>query len=263
MKDVETSTYNEFAETIVTTNEGIVAQSPVRFTTMDYTTFSFLPGNRRISRKKVKKLTESIKMSNLTELYPILVNKDMQILDGQHRYVSCCELSLPIHYVIVGNIDISMIARLNNAQDKWTAYDFLNAWCEVGLQDYKIFAGFIRKYDFSFSVGQVLFFGKWGGRNYEDFREGLMKITTLKEATERAEWIHSLKEMSPCTTDRTFVLAMVQCFKNKDYDHSRMTKKLGYLGSSIKRSTNKQQYLRQLEEIYNYRTADTDKIRFW
>ena len=234
-----------------------------RFLSRDYSMFRFLAGNRMISRRKVKRLIKSIKKKNLTELYPIIVNREMKILDGQHRYVACCELSLPIRYVIADDIDITMISELNNAQDKWTAYDFLNAWCEVGLHDYKVFAGFIRKYGFSFSVGQVLFFGRWGGRHYEDFREGLMKITTLKEATERAEWIHSLKDLSLYTTDRTFVLAMTQCFKNKDYDHSRMIKKLGYLGSSIKKSTNKQQYLRQLEEIYNYRTADDNKLRFW
>ena len=263
MKGKETAAYDDYVDNILSTTSNISSSVPTRLTTRSYSMFSFLNGNRKITRKKFRKLVKAIENNDMTHLFPILVNQDLKILDGQHRYVACSELSLPIHYVIVDDMDISTIANLNDNQDKWTAYDFLNAWCEAGLHDYKIFAGFIRKYGFSFSVGQVLLFGKWGGKNYDDFREGRMKVDNLQEGTERADWIHSLKELSPHTTDRTFVLAMVQCFKHKDYSHDRMKRKLSYLGNTIKKSTNKQEYLRQLEDIYNYKTAEANKIRFW
>ena len=229
--------------------------------TKNYTQFNLLDWNRKISRNKVAKLVTAIKSANLTRYYPILVTRKFEILDGQHRYVACTELNMPIHYIMVDDCDIATVASINNNQDKWTAYDFLDAYCHAGYHEYKVIKAFMKKYDFRFSSAFVLLFGKWGGSGYEEFRKGTIKVTNLKEATARANWLQTLKKLCEHCGDRYFILAMVQCFKHPDYDHKRMVKKMKYRGSGIKKAMNKSEYLRQLETIYNTQTSD--KVRFW
>jgi hypothetical protein len=257
--------------TTSTTNGGTIIDTAVigsrkvkevdQFSTKDYTQFSFFKGNRPISRSKVVRLRKSIRQKDLTRFYPILVNGDMEILDGQHRYIACSELGIPIQYNTTQDIDISTVAKLNNSQDKWNAYDFLNAWVESGIHDYRIFAGFMKKYDLNFSTAFAIFFDGWGGSMYYLFKTGEMKINNLKEATEKADMLESLKESCERCSDRYFVLALMDCFKHPDYDHNRMKGKMKYLGSTIKKASNKGEYLRQIENVYNARTSS--KVRFW
>ena len=64
--------------------------------TTDYDEFTFFHGNRSIDEKRLKVLMESIKTYGL--INPIVVNQKKEIIDGQHRYQSCRNLSIPVRY---------------------------------------------------------------------------------------------------------------------------------------------------------------------
>jgi len=67
--------------------------------TYDYEIFKRMRGNRILNNSHVKNLVKSMKEKYLPQ--PILVNKDMEIIDGQHRFAAAEELNLPIHYLII------------------------------------------------------------------------------------------------------------------------------------------------------------------
>ena len=234
------------------------------YSTNDYSKFSFVAGNRAISRRKVIKLRESIKTNDLTIAYPIVVDKKFNIMDGQHRYIACTELNKPIHYIVIGEFDIRVIADVNNSQSRWNAYDYLNAYCELGIHEYKVFAGFMKRNEFNFSVTLLSLVGKLGGTLYNEFRRGNFKHGDLKKADIVASRVHSLKEHVPFYKNREFVLALMKCMEHPDYDHKRMLKKMYHVGgSTLKKSTNEKDYLRQLEDVYNWHTKDENRVRFF
>ena len=66
--------------------------------TTDYSIFKKINGNRGISHSHVTKLTAAIARRNLLQLFPIIVNEKMEIVDGQHRLWAAKRLKLPIYY---------------------------------------------------------------------------------------------------------------------------------------------------------------------
>lgn len=90
--------------------------------TTNYAMFSFLQENRQPHNRPM--LAESIKKHGL--LMPIDVNANLQIIDGQHRFLACMQLGLPVQYRVV-NYDAALLFEVNNLQEKWATLDWLNA----------------------------------------------------------------------------------------------------------------------------------------
>src|SRR5690606_3986243 len=79
---------------------------------------------------------------NLFPYCPIVVNPELMIMDGQHRFIACKELELPVFYVIADNIKLRDIARMNSNTDKWKPNDFLMCYIQLGSKDYEILREF-------------------------------------------------------------------------------------------------------------------------
>jgi hypothetical protein len=94
--------------------------------TFNYNRFKIIESNRNITKGLVKKLEQSIKELGFVKSRPILVNKNFEIIDGQHRFTACKNLGLPIHYE-VSELDISsdeLMIKLNSVQQVWQLKDY-------------------------------------------------------------------------------------------------------------------------------------------
>lgn len=67
--------------------------------TKNYENFTFLTANRPINRNHVNKIKKSLSEYGYLDSQPITVTADMKILDGQHRFIACKEMGLPIKFV--------------------------------------------------------------------------------------------------------------------------------------------------------------------
>jgi len=94
-------------------------QTPTRtryltYSTNEYSLFKKVKGNRKITERKVTSIIKSYEKGiNLFPYCPVLVNKEMYIIDGQHRFEACKRLKLLIYYVIVPNFSLRQIAEIN------------------------------------------------------------------------------------------------------------------------------------------------------
>lgn len=66
--------------------------------TKDYNIFKKHPNNREIFHANLEKIKRSIQIKNLLEYRPIIVDKKMQVIDGQHRLEAARQLGVPIYY---------------------------------------------------------------------------------------------------------------------------------------------------------------------
>lgn len=81
-------------------------------TTSDYSIFKFLRQNREVGRPLVRRLAQSLALSNLLHTNPILVTPQMEIIDGQHRLEACKILKIPVVYAVDDNYKAEhMLAR--------------------------------------------------------------------------------------------------------------------------------------------------------
>lgn len=110
----------------------------------EYDQFKLIKGNRKISCNA--KLEKSIKEKGI--LRPIAVTSNMEIIDGQHRYMIAQKYNIPLPYYMSSSKNIDDIIDLNNASHKWTIEDYVHKYKEDGLVDYIRLEQLIKQYNY-------------------------------------------------------------------------------------------------------------------
>lgn len=98
-------------------------------TTKDYEKFKLLDLNRNLNRRHINELKDSISKNGYLMSNPIIVNPDMEIIDGQHRFMALKEQGLDVPYIVLDK-DYDTIIDLNTTQRKWAINDYINYYCE-------------------------------------------------------------------------------------------------------------------------------------
>lgn len=108
------------------------------YQTTNYGIFTMVEGNRLLNERKINTIISDINNGfNLLPFFPILVSRDLKVLDGQHRLYIAKKLKLPIHYIIsTRSISIEGIAKINSKMERWKAKDFLNCYVRQGNVHY-------------------------------------------------------------------------------------------------------------------------------
>jgi hypothetical protein len=83
--------------------------------TKNYVIFKKMSGNRDVSRTQIESLKNSIRQDNQLNLHPIIVNSEMQVIDGQTRLIAAEELKVDVYYIqsdtvtdhhfVIGNVN--------------------------------------------------------------------------------------------------------------------------------------------------------------
>ena len=116
--------------------------------TNNYKKFSLHHKNRVLSIGKVEKLAEAMKRNNLLHLYPIIVNKKNEILDGQHRFEAAKIAKCEIFYLVSdATYDIGNVAESNSFQKGWNLADYIRFWAKSEKPEYLRVVALAKKYD--------------------------------------------------------------------------------------------------------------------
>lgn len=227
--------------------------------TKEYGRFTFLDGNRDVSQMHLKRLKESMQEKYL--ICPIIINDKFQIIDGQHRFLAAQDLKLPIFYIVVRSYGLEEVQRFNSNQKNFSADDFLSGYCDLGNQEYLILREFKNTYGLDVNLCIILLSGTATGDNTIRFKNGEFKIKNLKQANEVAAKLMDLKPYYSGYKRRSFAVAFTKMAKTKGYDHAQLLLKLKYQSTKLVDCTNTEQYLRLLEEIYNFKSR-SEVLRF-
>lgn len=132
--------------------------------TKDYSQFHMDNLNRNLNEDHAKKLLEKLKQNNSLTLEPILVDKTMKIIDGQHRFWALSQLGLPINYMIDNEISINDAAELNSNQRNWTVMDYVHVYANKGNANYQYLLKELAKYKSISQIGVIAdIFSIWKG----------------------------------------------------------------------------------------------------
>ncbi len=132
--------------------------------TEDYSVFKKNSSNRDIDQVNLKKIVNSIKIKNLLELRPLVVNSNMEIIDGQHRLEAAKILSLAVYYTVRKEIENSDIILLNSAQKPWILSDYIQFYAKEGKKNYQKIVDVSKKYNTSIN-DVLLLAGLYSGRH--------------------------------------------------------------------------------------------------
>lgn len=236
--------------------------------TKEYNKFKTLEGNRLLNVGHLSRLEKSILDNNLLKYNPIIVNKKFEVLDGQHRLEVAKRNNLTVYYVVADDANIDDVITLNINQEKWSYPDYLQTYVSRGYEDYIIVKNFCDWYSMPLFMAVLLLSGVSTRKGeYPKFRQGVFKVTHLKEAEDFAKEYEKYKEVFPerMLYQRAFLTSILHLHR-QGVDHDRMLQKYKifthWTGKELQRRTTIPEYLRDLEEIYNYRSS-TNRVRFF
>lgn len=234
----------------------------VYFTT-NYSIFKALKGNRLLNEAKIKNIISDIKNGlDMLKYYPIVVDEQMNVIDGQHRLYIAKKLKTNVYYIISRRVSLNEIAKVNSNTEKWKADDFINCYIQNGSKDYEILLKFKDEFNFPLSVclmllstGSALTDGGGGRYTKEDFQQGKFKVNHKEKAYDIA---HTVLKFSafPNHKSRAFIVAVCKILESKRANIEDIVAKYKEQDPSVlKAQGNFKGYLTNLEEIYNYKCS--------
>lgn len=154
---------------------------------------------------------------------------------------------------------------MNTSQKPWTISDYINYFAEHGNNDFVTLCDFCKKYNFGYFIGASILFGTVAGGNLtRAVKNGklLADITPelLKDGQERAEKIiETITIMGIGNKDR-LIKALVRATRHPSFDLVRFNEKLKTQLDRVHQCSTTDNYLRMIENIYNYNSHGANKI---
>lgn len=198
--------------------------------TFEYERFRFLNYNRKVGSNK--SLLRSVGKLDLTPYAPIVVNPDMYIIDGQHRFLACKEKHLPVHYIIYEGDPEKAMIQFNTCLSSWRQEEWMQYYVGKGISTYVNMQKYMQKYKVGISNAILLFSN--GKTNSKMFKEGKL-VDCCDKKDEIATFLQDISEILPRSVCnfRPFVNAVLRYFINFNPDArnvNRLKRKIGAVG---------------------------------
>jgi hypothetical protein len=231
--------------------------------TKNYDIFKLRDDNRaKIDQAHIKKLIESIKSRNLLDLRPIYVNKNMEIIDGQHRLLAAKELGLDIYYQLEDKLQIEDIIIMNTNKN-WTINDFFNFFIKNDYDEYIKLNNFIKKNNLDLKVGLDICVGRQH-EDYHNFKTGNFifknecEENLIEICWETIDFIKKIKGYANCRFMKTarFWKALLRLIKHDTFNHKKWKNNLERQIEKIGPRISTQSYVDCFLDIYNWKSGE-------
>jgi len=225
--------------------------------TTEYKFKNLIGYNRPINEKHVKDLMQSISEEDLSPLFPIVINSNNEIIDGQHRYEALCRLQKPIYYLKTNmNFDYNGIKLVNNNQKNWRIADYVEAEIANNNLEYYNFKESCEKYNVNYNL-MLSIINETSSTNMsinKMFKRGQFKMPTDNRIETFFNKLTDIERFTEFEARKNsyFIRACLKLFSKKSYEHERMISKLKNNFQMIKLSSSINEYFVQFNNIFNF-----------
>jgi hypothetical protein len=227
--------------------------------TKNYEMFILRDDNREkgICKNHVKRLVESIKARNLLELRPITVNKNYEVLDGQHRLEAAKILKVDIYYEQRDDLHSLDIITMNVAK-AWGMSDFLNYYCKNGYKEYQKLKNFMEKHNLNVKIALMITCGSadnirdeyrsgkfiFPDENYDEFMDYCWDTIRL---------IKKLNGHSAYTSSARFWISLIKLVSYPGFRIEKWLDNLKKMSEKMCAKATQKDYYKLMQDIYNWR----------
>jgi len=236
-------------------------KAPQQYESTDYNKFKFVEANRDLNEHHVKEIMKEIENNDLRDESPVKVSRNFELMEGQHTFVSCERLNLPVKYIF-SRMTIDDIGRYNGSQKPWTSIQVLNHYCVREFENYLILNEFYKKYKYPISTLLVLLSGEHTKQLYKDFKFGKFEVRqSVAQIQSILDKIAEFKHFNDKVfRHKTFVLTYIDCLTHPDFDHDKLVHKVSIITEKFVKCDTQVDYLRMIEDVYNYRNQEPIRL---
>ena len=240
--------------------------------TKDYDKFGFNYLNREVDAIHVRRLIKDMKGAGLR--VPIIVDENMEVIDGQHRLTACRELGIEVEYIVRDRTPIEDIVRMNNLSKNWTVKDKCVSYAKAGNSDYQrllefynICQGASPKYSMVTASRLVQgsaasYTAKDGGKM--NLGAGTWEFKgTLEQAIARLHAIEHFRDYA-WYTNGNFITAFLRCLREVEkFDPKRLLKQAKKYPGQFVCAGSTDEFLRVFENTYNHNKVGRNRVRLF
>ncbi len=235
--------------------------------TKNYAMFKKHPANRPLVQNAVERLVQSIKAKNLLEFRPILVNSNLEVIDGQHRIEAARRLGVAIYYDIEKSCTALDMLRLNNNQTSWIIENHIAFFISQGNENYIKLQNFMNKYGLKTRVCLKVLMSPNTKEFYMKFKNGEYKfpddetmlghIETVEKAREIIQYIkEKTQNLHSNIYTATFYMWLCVFLNHPRVEFDVFMNKLPFKLELIRPCSSGKEYLKIFTSIYNYKSRN-------
>lgn len=234
------------------------------FTTKDYSIFKRLKGNRDIPESRIGKIVNSIQEIGWIR-NPIVVNDNMEVIDGQGRLTALQRLGLPVEYVIAPGAGTEACIRMNMDMVNWGLNDFIKSYAEQGNINYQRLLSLMQKYaGGNINIIMTALY-RVSKAKHREIKAGSIQITEEQyfEAVKRLKYaqpfIETLDQKNLPGSMVTLIQTLIYYYDYEEVDKDRLKNRVEKYIYQAKPWVTSQDCEKEVEDVYNYRTAFADR----
>lgn len=222
--------------------------------TKDYEDFSFYERNRIVKDKgSESKIEASLVAHGWMKSHPMIVDGQLRIKDGQHRFLIAKKLGLEIPVLIVENFDDASMLAINNASKKWNSEDYLHYQAEKGdvvaQKLYKIVK------ETGLSVRTVFLAAHLSDGTLQNI-DAKLKDVPFDKLNKKIKMVLEILDLIKLPKYVRLTVALVSMINNPNYNHRQMMNKLSYQLDKVHKCGNSANYVSLFQEIYNFKQVN-------
>lgn len=233
--------------------------------TKNYEKFTKNNEQRNMDQKHVSKIAWSIKENGFMPSKPVQVYKEENkfiIVDGHHRFEAAKKLGRAFYYVIEPKACQSMMAVENKLVKKWTGIDYVRLYAIRGNKDYQTLLSYVNK-GIPVMIASSLLYGQGADSNnavkhipLEKFK---VKTTVYIDLILRI--VNKYGPFNEACQSRLFISALSKCLHWDGFDLDHFDKRMEHYNHFIKKTSNVNQMLEQVELVYNYKMKNKIPVK--
>lgn len=232
--------------------------------TTNYGMFHYLVCNREQTEPHIKQLCREIARNNKLEFYPIVVDADYNVMDGQHRLRAAQRLGVPIYYMIDEDAKYEDIGMINSTQKKWKAIDYINHYASLQYPEYIKLKNYLEKKGIKQHNILIRFDS---GKNNIAVKNGTYKFFTPEKeqlfsmALEKKDEIVDLivsksflehKIKSDVINSEAFLRPLISLLAREEVDFNSFRKNFELHLDKFRKCANREAYYNMFVDIYNF-----------
>lgn len=234
------------------------------FETKSYDIFKPHRLNRVIIPSHVNVLYKDMKENGWLKSSCVKINVKNEIIDGHHRILAAQKAGVPFRYEIVKGTGETEIRRTNTKVVRWSIFDHIHGYVVDGNTNYIQLQNFMNEFpEIKPTDCTMLTQNCFTAISRNTMDSGLFKVKDMKKARVWGGYIMELKPFFKEYNKATFVRALVKILsKEPKFNFEEFMKKVNLRPASLVPCGTVDQYVKLIQEIYNYSRRTNDRLFF-